>query len=79
MYGVIDFTRIDTSPGGGTALSPPLGWAGDYRKWARDQWRNNPGFRQHAVVVAHILRRGEQAVFVGPNADVAARIVKSIR
>ena len=33
MYGVIDFSLIDTMPGGQGAFAPPAGWQGDYRQF----------------------------------------------
>ena len=33
MYGVIDFSLIDTMPGGFGPFAPPAGWQGDYRQY----------------------------------------------
>ena len=47
MYGVIDFSLIDTMPGGQGAFAPPAGWQGDYRQLDRK-----------SVVVGKILNKG---------------------
>ena len=38
MYGVIDFSLIDTMPGGQGAFAPPAGWQGDYRQFLRTRF-----------------------------------------
>jgi hypothetical protein len=41
MYGVIDFSRIDTMPGGFGPFAPPAGWQGDYRQFLQTlRWRH---------------------------------------
>ena len=78
MYGIIDFTRIETEPGAASAFAPPLGFNGDYRKYMRERWRKDPGVRQHISVVGRLLTK-IQVTFCGPYAAEARRIAESIR
>mgnify|MGYP001493696016 CR=1 FL=1 len=80
MYGIIDFTRIDTEPGAASAFAPPAGWDGDgvaYRQLMRQRWKADPGVRQHVAIVGRMLARGEQVEFRGRFADEARRIAEA--
>ncbi|MDP1573152.1 MAG: hypothetical protein Q8M09_14905 [Pseudomonadota bacterium] len=78
QYGRIDFSRIDTTPGGVSAFSPPEGFAGNYRQFMRDRWKNDSGVRQHVAVVGRLLGTGSVAVtFTGSYADEARQIALS--
>lgn len=76
-YGVIDFTRVDTTPGSGSAFAPPKEFDGSYREYMRRQWTLNPGVRQHVVVVGRKLARGEDVVFAGLYAEEAQLIAEA--
>lgn len=92
MYGIIDFSRIDTKPGAPSAFAPPAGWNGDgleqecislterivYRQLMRQRWKTDPGVRQHVAVDGRMLVRGEQVVFCGRFADEARRIAEAV-
>ena len=43
MYGVIDFSLIDTMPGGTGAFAPPAGWQGDYRQFLLARFKGDCG------------------------------------
>jgi hypothetical protein len=79
MYGIIDFTRIDTEPGTASAFAPPVGFDGDYREYMRDRWKQNPGVRQHVAVVGRMLAREAAVTFCGPFADEAREIAEAVR
>jgi len=81
MYGVIDFSRIDTTPGAAFALAPPQGWKGNteaYRKLMRERWQNDVGVKQHLVVISRIIAKGTEVTFVGPFAKQAKAIIESV-
>jgi hypothetical protein len=78
MYGVIDFSRIDTTPGSASAFSPPTGFHGDYRVFMRERWRDDPGVRQHVASVSRLLGKKVAVTFSGPFADEARRIAESV-
>jgi hypothetical protein len=75
-YGVIDFSRIDTTPGAMSAFSPPEDWDGDYVDYMRECWKKDPGFRQHVSVVGLMLRLGRKVEFQGRFASEAKRIAE---
>jgi hypothetical protein len=77
MYGIIDFSRINTEPGATSAFAPHLGFNGDYREYMRERWKHDPGVRQHVAVVGRMLVRGEQVVFCGRFAREAVRIAEA--
>lgn len=79
MYGIIDFTRIDTEPGAASAFAPPMGFDGDYREYMRERWMQDPGVRQHVAVVGRMFARGETVTFCGPFAVEARRIAEAVR
>lgn len=75
MYGRIDFSRIETTPGAVSAFAPPKGFIGDYRKYMRDRWKNDRGVRQHIAVVAGWIDSGRLGIaFSGPYADEARQV-----
>ncbi|WP_126448378.1 hypothetical protein [Sulfuricystis multivorans] len=78
MYGIIDFTRIDTEKGAPSAFAPPMGFDGNYREIMRYRWQHDPGVRQHVAVVGRLLARGERVHFRGPFADEARRIAEAV-
>ncbi|PZP51875.1 MAG: hypothetical protein DI596_14310 [Azospira oryzae] len=78
MYGIIDFSRIDTEPGAPSAFAPPSGWHGDYMQYMRQRWKTDPGVRQHVAVVGRMLVRGERVVFCGPFAKEAKEIAEAV-
>ncbi len=80
MYGIIDFTTIDTTPGARGAFAPPQGFSGDYIKFLRKRYIEDPGVRQHVFVVARRVS-AMQAGFVsfrGPYAKQALGICERI-
>jgi hypothetical protein len=79
MYGVIDFSRIDTEPGAASAFAPPSGFDGDYREYMRERWKNDPGVRQHIAVVGWMLARKGTVTFCGPFSTEARRIAEAVR
>jgi hypothetical protein len=81
MYGVIDFSLIDTMPGGFGPFAPPAGWQGDYRKFLKARFDGDIGARQQIAVVGRILLRkieGKPSEFLGPNAVEAKEFALSI-
>ena len=78
MYGVIDFSRIDTEPGAASAFASLAGFTGDYREFMRKRWTEDVGVRQHMAVLARRLRRGEKVDFVGCHALEAQAIAESM-
>lgn len=75
MYGIIDFTLIDTSPGADTAFAPPQGFSGDYLAFMRERYRLDPGVRQHVAIVGRMVLRGDKVSFTGQFANQARRLV----
>jgi hypothetical protein len=57
MYGVIDFSRIDTRPGGFGPFAPPVGWQGDYRQYLQTTFRWRHRRATTDAVVGRILVR----------------------
>lgn len=71
MYGVIDFSRIDTQPGSCGPFAPPARWQGDYRQYLQARFDGDIGVRQQVAVVGRILVRPESGTaprFFGPHA-----------
>jgi hypothetical protein len=77
MYGVINFSVIDTTPGAQSAFGPPPGWEGNYVELMRERWKKDPGVRQHVFIVGRMLYRDEEVEFIGPFATEAKAIVES--
>lgn len=78
MYGIIDFSRIDTNPGSASAFAPPKGWVGDYLHYMRDRWKIDPGVRQHVSRVGRMLKSGEAVEFRGAFAVEAKQIAELV-
>lgn len=77
MYGVINFSVIDTTPGTRSAFGPPSNWDGNYVELMRERWKKDPGVRQHVFVVGRMLFRDEKVQFIGPFASEAKAIIES--
>lgn len=78
MYGVIDFTVIDTDPGAASAFAPPAGFTGDYAQYMHERRQHDFGVRQHVAVVGRMLVREEYIEFRGRFAVEARRIAESV-
>lgn len=81
MYGVIDFSRSDTLPGGCGPFAPPAGWQGDYRQCLQARFDDDIGVRQQITVVSRILvcPAGRSATrFLGPHAVAAREFARSV-
>ena len=81
MYGVIDFSRIDTQPGSCGPFAPPAGWQGDYRQYLQTRFDGDIGVRQQVAVVGRILVRLESGTaprFFGPHAVEAREFALSV-
>lgn len=78
IYGVIDFTRINTEPGARSAFAPPADWTGDYLRFMRRRWAKDPGARQHVAIVGGMLAKKEPTEFLGPYAKEARAIALSV-
>jgi hypothetical protein len=81
MYGVIDFSLIDTMPGGTGAFAPPSGWQGDYRQFLLARFKGDCGARQHIAVVGRrlfIKIEGKPSKFLGPHAVEAREFALSV-
>lgn len=79
MYGIVNLTRIDTTPGAGGAFAPQAGFDGDYRDFMRRRWVADPGARQHIAVVGRLLAGGQGVGFIGPYAEEARRIALAVQ
>ncbi len=52
---IMDFRQLDTTPGGSSFCSPPVGWEGDesaYMDWLRLRYKTDPGFSQYMICAA---------------------------
>lgn len=81
MYGVIDFSLIDTMPGGFGSFAPPAGWQGDYLQYLRARFDGDIGARQQIAVVGRIIVRkldGAPTEFIGPHAVEAREFALSV-
>lgn len=81
MYGVINFSLIDTMPGGFGPFAPPAGWQGDYRQYLQARFDGDIGVRQQiAVVGRNIVRKPEDTPteFIGPHAVEAREFALSV-
>ena len=81
MYGVIDFSRIDTRPGGFGPFAPPAGWQGDYRQYLQERCDGDIGVQQQIAVVGRILvrkRDDSPAQFLGPHVVEAREFALSV-
>ena len=77
MYGLSNFSRIDTDPGATSAFAPPSGFDGEYTQYMHQRWKCDPGVRQHVAVVIRLLAMNAKVVFCGRHADEAKRIVEA--
>jgi len=77
MYGIINFSRIDTNPGAASAFAPPADFAGEYAQYMRQRWKCDAGVRQHVAVAGRLLAMGGPVVFCGRYADEAERIANA--
>ncbi|MEF8731653.1 MAG: hypothetical protein V5B40_07000 [Candidatus Accumulibacter meliphilus] len=80
MYGLIDFSRITTRPGGFGPFAPPVGWQGDYWQYLQVRFAEDIGVRQQILVVRRILVRqsgGTRTRFLGPHAVEAREFALS--
>ena len=71
MYGLIDFSVIDTRPGAFGPFAPLAGWRGEYRHYLQERFDGDIGARQQVAVVGRILVRkqdGTASRFIGPHA-----------
>lgn len=78
MCGVVNFSRVDTTPGAPSAFAPPEGFKGSYRAFMRTQWKKDPGVRQHVTVVAGLLKKRMPTEFLGPYAKEAREIAEAL-
>lgn len=82
MYGRIDFTKFDTTPGADNAFSPPAGWQGDENEYVvlmRDRYTNGgPGYRQHFFIAGWDLLKERPVLFVGPFSQKAKEIAEMV-
>lgn len=80
MLGIVNFNKIDTTPGADQAFAPPEGYAGDYIELLRDRFKNHPMYRQHIYLAAQKLARGQitEANISGPYRQMAIQICKKI-
>lgn len=75
MYGHANTSNIDTTPGAGTAFSPPAGFTGDYRRFMRQRWKTDPWARQQVQLAARFLITGlVSVVFTGCYAEEARQL-----
>ena len=77
MYGLFNFSRIDTDPGATSAFAPPAGFAGVYMQYMHQRWKSDAGVRQHVAVVGRLLAMDVQVIFCGCYAKEAKRIVEA--
>lgn len=79
MYGVINFNKIDTTPGSSSAFAPPTGFDGDYRAFLIRRMNTDKGVHQHVATVARMYRAGSTPpVYLGPYADIAAGLMQRV-
>ncbi|OGT90112.1 MAG: hypothetical protein A2286_00340 [Gammaproteobacteria bacterium RIFOXYA12_FULL_61_12] len=78
MYGVIDFSKVDTTPGARSAFAPPEGFEGSYRTFMRKRWKTDRGVRQHVGMVAGYLKKKFPTEFLGPYAKEAREIAVAL-
>ena len=76
MYGIINFSRIDTNPGAASAFAPLADFAGEYAQYMRQRWKSDAGVRQHVAVVGRLLAMDVQVIFCGCYAKEAKRIAE---
>jgi len=88
MCGLLDFNRIDTTPGATGChafLAPPEQFNGgirEYMLWLRDRYDNDLAIRQYLLSAAIFQKIGtpqSTAVIVGPFAEGLARVLQRLR
>ncbi|MBZ9574540.1 hypothetical protein [Modicisalibacter sp. MOD 31.J] len=81
-YGVIDLSKLDTTPGGYGPLAPPAGWTGDkqaYLHLMRCRYKDM-GARQHLLFAARLYAGSPDIVSVtGPFSDAALTVLNGLR
>lgn len=80
MYGVINLSLLDTTPGGCGPFSPPDGWQGDYWQYLHERFDGDIGARQQIAVVGRNLvlkHESLQTSFMGPHAVEAREFARS--
>ena len=77
MYGIINYSRIDTNRGAASAFAPPADFAGEYAHYMRQRLKSDAGVRQHVAVVGRLLAMDVQVIFCGCDAKEAKRIVEA--
>lgn len=77
MYGIINFSRIDTHPGAASAFAPPADFAGEYAQYMRQRWKSDAGVRQYVAVVGQLLAMDVQVIFCGCYVKEAKRTVEA--
>lgn len=79
MYGVINFNKIDTTPGGKSAFAPPPEFDGDYRAYLIHRMKTDMGVHQHVATVARMYRVGATPpAYLGPYADIASELMQKV-
>ena len=76
MYGLFNFSRIDTDPGATSAFAPLADFASEYAQYMRQRWKSDTGVRQHVAVVGRLLAMDVQVIFCGCYAKEAKRIAE---
>ena len=79
MYGVINFNKIDTTPGGKSAFAPPPEFGGNYRAYLIHRMNTDMGVHQHVAMVARKYRVGATPPeYLGPYADIASELMQQV-
>lgn len=80
--GVYCVLPIDTTPGANHVFAPPAGWTGSeqaYLQLIRRRWATQLGASQQIFIASRRVRRNpEKAEYVGPFADAARYVLKSL-
>jgi len=80
--GIHNVLPINTTPGANHVFAPPAGWSGssqDYLNLIRWRWASQLDARQQISFARRFtLRRPEATRYVGPFADQAQYVVKSL-
>lgn len=75
MYGIVNFTKIETSKGANTAFAPPENFEGDYIQFMRDRFKKDPGVRQHVFIAARRIANNDLEIeFLGDYANEAKSV-----
>lgn len=76
MYGLVNFSEINTQPGADNAFAPPVGFDGDYVSFMYERIQSDCGVKQHVACVARRFRGSTVPVFAGPYAKQAERLAR---